>query len=247
MRECNLADTLIEKFSSYIEHMDEIASGKEPVAQSGDTKLFLKVFSSTTNENYPIEKISFMTLEEGKIKNKDDKNTLDLGEFTVATFIPKDTVPLPLGAMEASFHFGKYVQCRADLPPLSSDARYRKSFCTPVQELRKTLEQLPGLSPQVSLPGLEDFSSGGLLAGHIELKYKDTVIEWFLKYTDLYLDFIDHREDFPVLKEPSIIEEGKAKKAAFCKMFKKMTPQILTDTPELYSDQLAGKLGEMLF
>ena len=127
MRECNLADTLIEKFSSYINDMEEISSDREPVAQSGNTKLYLKVFTSAKNEGNPIEKISFMTLEEGNIKNKDDKSTLDLGEFTVSTFIPKDTVPLPLCAMEASFHFGKYVQCRADLPPLSSDTRYRAS------------------------------------------------------------------------------------------------------------------------
>ena len=247
MKEYDTLTTLLGKFNKYICSMEESFSDNEPIATSGDARLFLKIFSSSGDNTNPLEKISFMRLEDGKIKNMHDKNLLDSGEFTTATFMPKDTSPLPLCAMEASFHFNKYVQCRADLPPLSTDKKYKETFCKPLQELRHTCEALPGLLPMTSLPGLEEFSSGGLLAANIDLKYKETAMKWLLDYADLYLTFLDTRESYPILKEPSIIDEGKQRKTAFRQMFKKMTPRILSDTPEMYSDELAGKLGELLF
>ena len=247
MKEYDTLNTLLEKFNNYISRMEESFSDNEPIATCGDAKLFVKIFSSSGENTNPLEKISFMRLENGKIKNMHDKNLLDSGEFTTATFIPKDAFPLPLYAMEASFHFNKYVQCRADLPPISTDKKYKETFCTPLQKLRQTCEKIPGLLPMTSLPGLEEFSSGGLLAANIDLKYKDTTIKWLGNYTDLYLTFLDKRESYPILKEPSIIDEGRTRKSVFRQMFKKMTPRILSDTPEMYSDELAGKLGDLLF
>lgn len=247
MKEYDVLNTLIKKFKPYINSMEEIISDQEPIATSGNARLFLKIFAGSGNDNNPLEKISFMRLEDGKIKNKQDKSVLDSGEFTTATFIPKDAFPLPLCAMEASFHFNKYVQCRVDLPPLSTDSKYQETFCRPVQQLRKKHKDLPGLLPMVSLPGLEEFSSGGLLAGNIDLKYKDTALKWLLEYAELYLTFLNGKEQYPVLKDSSIMDEGRKRKSDFHQMFKKMTPRILSDTPDLYSDELAKKLGELLF
>ena len=247
MKEYDLLNTLLKKFNVYINSMEESFSDKKPIAKSGEAKLSLKIFTDRDNDDNPIEKISFMTLKDGKIKNKHDKSMLDSGEFTTATFIPKDTFPLPLCAMEVSFHFDKYLRCRADIPPLSTDKQYQETFCTPVQELRKKNKDFPGLLPIVSLPGLEEFSSGGLLAGDFNLADKDTILKWFLEYAELYLTFLNEREDYPLLKSPSIIDEGSRRKTAFRQMFKKMTPRILSDTPDLYSDELAGKLGDLLF
>ncbi len=247
MREFNIADMLTKKFSPYIENMNEVVSNKEPAAQYEDQKLFLHVFSSEGNENNPLKKISFMTLEEGELKNKDDHSILDVGEFTVATFIPSDAYPLPLFNMEYSIHFNKYIQCRAEIPPMSKDERYTETFCKPVRKLRQSLESLPGLYPHVSLPGLEAFSSGGLLTAHIDTQNKDTALKWFLDYADLYLSFINNREEYAVLKDPIIIDEGKQQKNTFCQMFKKMSPHILSDLPRLSSEELGMKLGELLF
>ncbi len=247
MREFTIADMLIKKFRPYIENMNEVVSNKEPAAQYEDQKLFLHVFSSEGNESNPLRKISFMTLEEGEIKNKDDKSILDLGEFTVATFIPSDLYPLPLFNMECSIHFNKYMQCRAEIPPMSKAERYTETFCKPVQKLRKSLESLPGLYPHVSLPGLEAFSSGGLLTAHIDTRHKDTALQWFIDYADLYLSFINNREEYAVLKDPAIIDEGKHQKTLFCQMFKKMSPHILSDLPRLSSEEMGKKLGELLF
>jgi hypothetical protein len=247
MREFNIAAMLIKKFSSYIENMDEVVSNLEPAAQYEDQKLFLHVFSSEGKDSNPLRKISFMTLEEGEIKNKDDNSRLDVGEFTVATFIPSDLYPLPLFNMECSIHFNKYIQCRAEIPPMSKDERYTEIFCKPVRELRQSLESLPGLYPHVSLPGLEAFSSGGLLTAHIDTQNKDIGLKWFLDYADLYLSFVNNLEKYAILKDPAIIEEGKQQKNTFCQMFKKMSPRILSDLPGLSSEELGMKLGDLLF
>jgi hypothetical protein len=247
MREYDVLETLVTKFEPYIAGMDEIATGKEPIAQTGNEKLFLKIFTCGNNKENPLKKISFMRLEDGNIKNKDDKSSLDPGEFTVITFISNDDFPLPLCAMEASFHFDKYIQGRVDLPPLASTKEYRETFCKPVQELREKIDGLPGLAPLVSLPGLEDFSSGGLMTGHFGIQNKDAAMKCFFDYADLYLTFLNQRKDYALLKDPAILEEGREKRSAFCQMFAKMTPRILSDIPNLYSDELAKKLGEMLF
>ena len=157
MREYDVLETLVTKFEPYISDMEEVANGSAPVAQTENEKLFLKIFTCGNNKDHPLKKISFMRLEDGMIKNKDDKSSLDPGEFTVITFISNDHIPLPLCAMEASFHFDNYVQGRVDIPPLSSTKAYRETFCKPVQELRKKIDNLPGLAPPQSLPGLEDF------------------------------------------------------------------------------------------
>ena len=247
MREYDVLENLVTKFEPYIVSMNEVATDKEPIAQTGNEKLFLKIFTCEDEKDHPIKKISFMRLEDGMIKNKDDKSSLDPGEFTVITFISNDDIPLPLCAMEASFHFDNYIQGRVDIPPLSSTKEYREIFCTPVQDLREKISSLPDLAPLKSLPGLEDFSSGGLMTGHFDIQNKEAVMKCFFDYADLYLHFLNQQEDCGLLKDPAIVEEGKQKRSAFCQMFTKMTPSILSDIPNLYSDELAKKLGEMLF
>ena len=79
------------------------------------------------------------------------------------------------------------------------------------------------------------------------IKNKDAAMKCFFDYADLYLTFLNQREDCALLKDPAIVEEGKQKRSAFCQMFTKMTPNILSDIPNLYSDELAKKLGETLF
>lgn len=247
MKEYNVVETLVMKFEHYFTGMDELVSDREPIAQSKNEKLFLKIFTCGNNRDNPLKKVSFMTLEDGSIKNKDDKSSLDPGEFTVVTFITNDDFPLPLCAMEASFHFDAYIQGRVDLPPLAGTKEYRDTFCRPVQKLRERIDSLPGIAPLVSLPGLEDFSSGGLMAGHFSLQDKAAVMKSFFEYADLYLAFLNQRDDYPLLKDPAILEEGRQKRATFCQMFAQMTPRILSDIPHLYSDELAKKLGAMLF
>jgi len=247
MNEFNLTDLLLQKFSTCIERMEVECSGEDAVAEHENEKLYLKVFSSAGDTESPIEKISLMILENGKVKNKDDKSTLDTGTFTTATIIPKDGLPIPMCALEGSYHFGKYIQVRAEIPPLSTNADYRETFCKPVQDLRGSLENLPGLSPMTSLPGLEEYSSGGLMAGHLAPEHMETALRWFSDYIELYLGFVRNRDAYTVLQDPAIISEGKSRKEGFCRMFAKMTPAILSDLPNLYSDELAGRLGGLLF
>ena len=63
MREYDVLETLVTKFEPYIAGMDEIATDKEPIAQTGNEKLFLKIFTCGNNKNTPLKKISFMSLE----------------------------------------------------------------------------------------------------------------------------------------------------------------------------------------
>lgn len=247
MKEYDVVGTLVEKFKGHISSMHESVSDDEPTARAGEEKLYVKVYRAGDEHPHPLKKISFMRLEDGRIKNKDDKNRLDPGEFTVITFISHDQTALPLCAMEVSFHFESYIQCRIDLPPLSVRKEYREIFCKPVQDLRRGIDHLPGLAPLVALPGLEDFSSGGLLTGHFRMQDKETLMQCFHQYADLYRDFVDGRNDLALLKDPSLLEESRLRRASFCQLFSKMTPRILSDIPHLYSPELGGKLGEILF
>ncbi len=247
MKAHELKEHLLEKFTFCLSDMEETTSDLEPVAQVGDEKLFLKVLSCTGSPENPLEKISFMILENGLVKNKDDREQLDRGEFTVATFIPKDSVPVPLFALEVSTHYDKYIQCRADLTPLSTSPVYRETFCKPVQDLRKSLDSMPGLSPMLSLPGLEDFSSGGLMAGHLEVDQRGIVNRGIDQYTDLFVNFLQQRDQLAVLKDPAILNEGAERKKTFCMMFSKMVPKILSDIPNFTADKLPGLLSEKLF
>ena len=247
MREYDLASSLIKRFKVFIDDMDEVVSDKEPIAQKEEEKLFLKVFNCPGKERNPLAKINILTMEETKVKNKDDKNVLDKTELTAATFIPKDDSPFPLRLLEASFHFEKYFYFAIDLAPLSTDKFYREAFCKPVQDLRKKHEDLPGLLPGAPNPALEDFTSGGMLRGNVDLKYKNTIIEWLFEYVDLYIEFLNEREHYAVLRHPSIIDESKKRKSAFfCQMLKKTVQPAMSDVPNLYSDELCQKL-EMQF
>jgi hypothetical protein len=181
------------------------------------------------------------------MKNKDDKNVFDPTEAVVAVAIPKDGLPLPMCLLEGAFHLDKYVYCLADLAPLSRDESYREVFSRPVQELRKKHDDLPGLSPAMPDSRLQDFTSGGLLRGEIDLRYKDTVVEWLLNYVDLYLKFVNERESYSALRDASIIEEGLKRKSVLCGTFKKTMKLVLDGVPGLRSDQLAENLGEMHF
>lgn len=247
MREFDLSGMMIEKFQSHIDTMDEAISAQQPAAESGNQKLFLQLFVPRAGTAGIVDKISFMRLEDGMIKNKDDKHMLDPGEFTVITCIPSDRTALPVLTMEGSVHFDKYIQCRADIVPVSSSDVYRAFFCEPVKRLRQGLEPLQGLYPQTTLPGLEQFSSGGLLTAHLEPAHRATALNWFSQYIDLYLSFVDRYETFPVLKDPEVTKEAIQKKRMFCKMFAGMAPKILSDLPDLHSDELSRKIAEALF
>lgn len=247
MKEYDVMGTLVEKFKAHISSMHESVSDSQPIARAGDEKLSIKVYSAGGQQPHALKKISFMRLEDGKIKNKDDKNRLDPGEFTVITFISHEKSALPLCAMELSFHFKSYIQCRIDLPPLSTRKEYRDTFCKPVQDLRSRMNHLPGLAPLVALPGLEDFSSGGLLTGHFRMQDKEALLQCFHDYADLYRSFLDARDDYDLLKDPALVDESRQRRSSFCQLFSKMTPRILSDIPHLYSPELGARLGEMLF
>lgn len=246
MKEFDTVNTLIEKFRVYINRMEETVSDKEPIAQSGEEKLSMKSFSGAGDDSNPVERINFLVLENGNVKNKDDPNLLDPTEFTVATFIPKDTIPLPVCCLELSFHFNKYCHFNADLFPVSKNEQYRETFCKPVHELWKKHNDLPGIIPKGKAM-LQDYVSGGMMAGDFEWKDKTIVLEWIQEYADLYLKFLNERASYPILKDPSVIEEGRKIKATFLQFFNKATPRILSDVPNLSTDELGKKSGDIIF
>jgi hypothetical protein len=50
-----------------------------------------------------------------------------------------------------------------------------------------------------------------------------------------------------ILKDPAVIEEGKQIKEVFLTNFRKETPRILKDIPNLYSEEKGRELGKHLF
>ena len=85
------------------------------------------------------------------------------------------------------------------------------------------------------------------MAGDFPDSLRDKSIPWWFEYIDLYKDFLENREKFPILKEKAIVEEGKKIKEVFLASYRKETPRILSDIPHLHSEEKGKKLGELLF
>jgi hypothetical protein len=237
--------TVEGKFDAFLQHMEP----EETLLAEKDTeRIRIKLYTAKDDENFPLKKVAFMMLENGWVWNKDDRKLLDEDELIVGSFIPADDLPLPILALEASLHFGKYDHLNIDLFPLSKDKHYRELFCEPVKKLRTKHEGLPGLLPGVRTPSLlGEYTSQGMLAGDFADSLRDKTIPWWFDYVDLYKDFLENRDQYPVLKEPSIIEEGKNIKEVFLARYRKETPRILSDIPHLHSEENGLKLGTLLF
>ena len=236
---------LEESFWNFLHQMDQ-----EDIllVEKGAERLRIKMYRTKGEKNLPLKKVSFMLLENGWVWNKDDKNLLDEDELIVGSFIPVDDIPLPILAVEASLHFDKYDHLNVDLFPLSKDKRYREIFCEPVKKLRNKHDDLPGLLPGVRTPSLlDEYTSGGMMAGDFSDALREKSIPWWFEYVDLYKGFLENTEKFSVLKEPPIIEEGKKIKEMFLSSYRQATPRILSDIPHLYSEENGKKLGELLF
>lgn len=238
-------ESVEQRFCSVLEHMkrEEVV-----LAEKNEERLVISLYSSHGDKTFPLKKVAFMLLENGWVWNKDDRKLLDEDELIVGSFIPSDGLPLPILALEASLHFGKYDHLNIDLFPLSRDKRYRELFCEPVKKLRKKHEDLPGLLPGVRTPSLlGEYTSQGMLAGDFPDSLRATTIPWWFDYVDLYRDFLGNRDRYSVLKEPSIIEEGKNIKEVFLARYRQETPRILSDIPHLYSEENGARLGTLLF
>jgi len=233
------------KFDAFLQHMEP----EEILLAEKDTeRILIKLYTPKGDENFPLKKVAFMMLENGWVWNKDDRKLLDEDELIVGSFIPADDLPLPILALEASLHFGKYDHLNIDLFPLSKDKRYRKLFCEPVKKLRTKHKNLPGLLPGVRTPSLlGEYTSQGMLAGDFADSLRDKTIPWWFDYVELYKDFLENSDQYPVLKEPSIVEEGKNIKEVFLARYRKETPRILSDIPHLHSEENGVKLGTLLF
>ncbi len=232
-------------FSPFLREMEQ----KEfLVVEKGDERIRLIQYITKGTTGFPLRKVTFFLLENGWVYNKDDRNILDEDELLAGTFIPTDDIALPFLALEASLHIGKYDHLNVDLFPLSKDERYRKIFCDPVKELRKKHDGLEGLLPGVRTPSLlGEYTSQGMLAGDFTDSMRDITIPWWFEYVDLYKDFLERREQYPILKEPAILEEAKKIKEIFLTKYRKETPRILSDIPHLYSEEKGKELGELTF
>ncbi|MBI5374736.1 MAG: hypothetical protein HZA77_04840 [Candidatus Schekmanbacteria bacterium] len=235
------------KFASLFEDVLRMMKSEEVVvAEKNNEKLRLRIYTSKSS-SIPLEKVTVMSLENGWVKNIKNKSIVDECEFIVAAFRPSSNIPLPVFAMEASFHCGKYDHLNADLFLLSKDPAYRAVFCEPVMKLRKKHDGLEGLLSGVRNPMLGDYTSGGMMAGDFSESSRSITLPWVLDYCALYREFVRSFESIPVLKEKAIIEEGKQVGEMFRSMFKKATPRILSDIPNLCSEEAGNKLGKLLF
>lgn len=233
-----------DKFSSFLKEMD---CSSFVVAEKGKEKLRLKVYRKADAGDFPFKKVSFMVLENGWVRNKNDRSKPDKCEFTVASFTPSDNVPLPIFAFEASIHIDLYDHLNVDLFMLSKDEKYREVFAKPVCELRRRYNALDGLLPGVSNPMLADYTSGGMMAGDFSEDLRGKTIPWALDYAELYMEFAENSRNIPALKDKAVIEEGRKTGEMFAAMFIKATPRILNDVPNLANKETGKKLGEMLF
>ncbi|MCX5884738.1 MAG: hypothetical protein NT096_02310 [Proteobacteria bacterium] len=236
---------LEQRFAKYLQQMNH---EEMVMAEKGKERLRFKIYRTKGDKGFPLKKVTLMILDYGLVWNKDDKKLLDEDELIVASFITLDDIPLPVLAAEASLHWNKYDHLNIDLFPLSKDPRYRQIFCEPVKALRKKNDGLPGLLPGVRTPSLlDEYTSGGMMAGDFEIALRDKSVPWWFEYVDLYKGLLDTIANYPILKEPAIIEEGKKVRNLFLTSFQKASPRILSDIPNLYSEERGKQLGELLF
>jgi hypothetical protein len=225
----------------------EMEKEKFILAEKGEERLWMMLYKTDTKD-FPLQKASFFVLENGWVWNKDDKKLLDENEIFVGSLIPADGLPLPIFSMEASIHIGKYDHLNADLFPLSKNEQYRDVFCKPVRDLRAKNDDLPGLFQGSVNPSLfGGYTSGGMFSGEIPIAYRSRSLRCWFEYAELYQYFLTNREKIAILKDPAVIEEGKKIKEVFLTNFRKETPRILMDIPNLYSEEKGKQLGEHLF
>ena len=136
----------------------------------------------------------------------------------------------------------------SDLFPISREQRYRETFCKPVQAILKKYENLPGVPPGVITPNLpEGFTSGGMMSGDFDISLRAETFPWWFEYVELYKNFLDDRDNFPILKDSAIIEEGKKTREMFLANFRNATPKILADIPNINTPERGEELGKHLF
>ena len=236
---------LEDSFKQYLQHMN-----KEEflIAEKGKERLRLEIYKTKGDKDFPLKRVSFMILDYGMVWNKDDKTAVDEDELIAGTFTTHDDLPLPILALEASMHIGKYDHLNIDLFPISRDPRYRELFCKPVQELLEKYQNLPAVPPGAITPNLpEGSTSGGMMSGNFDISSRAITLPWWFEYVELYKSFLDKRDSYPVLKEPAIIEESKKIREMFLSNFRKAAPGILADIPNLYTEERGKKFAEFLF
>lgn len=239
-------ETRIEAF--FAEYLQQMKRDELMLAEKGEERIRIIKYGSAGTPGFPLRKVTFMILENGWVYNKDDRSLLDEDEIFVASFIPEDDIALPFLAVEASLHFNKYDHLNIDLFPLSKNERYRETFCSPVQALRKKHDGLEGLLQGVRTPSLlGEYTSQGMLAGDFSDSLRETTIPWWYEYVDLYKSFLENRDQYPILKEPEILKEAKKIKEIFLAKYSKETPRILSDIPHLHTEEKGKQLGELLF
>ncbi len=245
MKPMDILSRVENDFAAYLKHMT-----KEdlPFAEKDREKLWFRIYRNKDGNRCPLKKVAFMILDYGLVWNKDDKTLLDDDELIVGCFKTVDDLPLPILALEASMHIGKYDHLNIDLFPISRAPDYTDTFCKPVQALHKKYTDLPDVPPGVITPNLPAGStSGGMLSGNFDAALRDKTFAWWFAYLDLYRDFLDNRDAYPVLKDPAVIAEGKQIRTMFLTNFAKSSPKILADIPHLNTPERGVRLGELMF
>ncbi len=245
MKVKDVMNKICDIFDPYFQSMQ-----KEEVlfAENGKERLRLELFHSKGDRAFPLTKAAFMILDYGLVWNKDNKTALDENELVAGSFITQEDLPLPILAIEVSMHINKYDHMNSDLFPISRDQRYRDTFCKPVQAICKKYENLPGVPPGVITPNLpEGFTSGGMMSGDFDISLRAETFPWWFEYVQLYKNFLDDRDSFPILNDPAIIEEGKKTREMFLSNFRSATPKILGDIPNINTPERGEELGKYLF
>lgn len=241
----DVTQRLEDRFKHYFQRMN-----KEEflIAEKGRECLRLEIYKTKGDKNLPLKRVTFMILDYGMVWNKDDKTAVDEDELIAGTFITNDDLPLPILALEASMHIGKYDHLNIDLFPISRDRRYLDTFCKPVRDILEKYKSLPAVPPGVITPNLpEGSTSGGMMSGNFDISLRNITLPWWFEYVDLYQSFLDKRDSYPLLKEPAIIEEGKKIREMFLSNFRKAAPKILGDIPNLYTEERGKRFAEFLF
>lgn len=85
------------------------------------------------------------------------------------------------------------------------------------------------------------------MSGDFDISFRAKTLPWWFEYVELYKSFLDTRDSYPILKDPAIIKEGRETRELFLSNFRKATPKILADIPNLNNEERGKKLGEILF
>lgn len=213
IEQVDIAALIVEKLREGFGDLKAAPSKMPAMDRMGETTWY----DPGENSRAPFRSMRVQVIRDVEIRNFYDRSQLDMSNSFIITVMPDPSVPFPLYAADVDVHKGKYVHIITDLIPLSKDSEYRKRYEAPVEKLRDTYRDLPGLINHITddvhkiypaLREFETFNSAGRIFGNVPVDQGSLMVSLLTDYADLFSSFVKESRACEVLKRDDIRKEA---------------------------------------